>query len=109
LQPEVIGGNQQGFILTRDDGTNEGHSLYIQNIVGSMVTSPDHCLNTGDYIIIDDALGTVASSVNGKIFQVSATTQNTFVVNPPLGAGLTYLGLGVIKRMYVPFILYSYF
>ncbi len=104
FQPEVIAGNQQGFILTRDDGTNEGNSLYIQNIVGSVVTSPDHCLNTGDYIVISDALGTVASSVNGKIFSVMTTTQNTFVLNPNIGAGLTYLGNGVIKRMYVPLI-----
>ncbi len=104
LQPEVIAGNQQGFVLTRDDGTDEANSLYIQNIVGSVVTSPDHCLNVGDYIVISGALGTVASSVNGKIFQVSTTTQNTFVLNPPLGVGLTYLGGGLIQRMYVPFI-----
>ena len=32
LQPKVIGGNQQGFILLRDDGTNEGNSLFISNI-----------------------------------------------------------------------------
>lgn len=104
LKPEVIGGNQQGFVLTRDDGTNEGNSLYIQNIVGSTVTSPDHCLNVGDYIVISGALGTVAPFVNGKIFQVSTTTADTFILNPPLGVGLTYLGLGLIKRMYIPYI-----
>lgn len=104
LQPEVIAGNQQGFVLVRDDGTNEGNSLYIRNIVTSTVTSPDHCLNTGDYIIINGALGTVGASVNGKIFSVGITTQNTFVLNPPLPAGLTYLGEGVIKRMYVPYV-----
>lgn len=102
LKPEVIGGNQQGFVLVRDDGTDEGNSLYIQNIVGSTITSPDHCLNVGDFIVISGALGTVGASVNGKIFQVSMTAQNTFVIQPNLGAGLTYLGLGVIKRMYVP-------
>lgn len=104
LQPDVIGGNQQGFVLFRDDGTNEGHSLYIQNIVGSTVTSPDHCLNRGDYIVIDGAIGTVSTQVNGKIFSVGVTTQNTFVLNPPLSSGFTYVGGGIIKRMYVPFI-----
>ncbi len=99
LQPEVIAGNQQGFVMVRDDGTDEGNSLYIRDISGSTVTSPDHCLNTGDYIVISEALGTIGSQVNGKIFSVSTTTQNTFVLNPPLGSG-TYLGGGVIKRMY---------
>jgi hypothetical protein len=104
LQPEVVGGNQQGFLIIRDDGTDEGNSLYIQNISGGTVTSPDHCLNMGDYIVISDALGTVGASVNGKIFSVATATQNSFVLNPPISSGLTYLGGGVIKRMYVPFI-----
>jgi hypothetical protein len=104
LQPEVIAGNTQGFVIVRDDGTNEADSIYIQNIVGSVVTSPDHSLNEGDYITISGALGTVGSEVNGKIFSVSNPTQNTFTLNPTLSAGLTYLGGGLIKRMYIPFI-----
>ena len=104
LQPEVIVGNQQGFVLFRSEGTNEGDSLYIQNISGSTVTAPDHCLNSGDYISISGAIGTVASSVNGKIFSVGLTTQNTFTLNPPISSGLTYIGGGLIQRMYVPFI-----
>jgi hypothetical protein len=104
LQPEVIAGNQQGFVLTRSDGTDEGNSIYIQDISGSTVTSPNHCLNTGDYIIISNCLGTVSSEVNDKIFSVGLTTTDTFTLNPPISAGLTYLGAGVIKRMYVPLI-----
>ncbi len=105
LQPEVIAGNQQGFVLVRDDGTNEGNSLYIRDIVGSVVTSPDHSLNAGDYIVISGVLGTVGAQVNGKIFSVSSTslTANTFILTPPIAGG-TYLGGGLIKRMYVPFI-----
>lgn len=104
LQPQVIAGNQQGFVLIRDDGTNEGNSLYIQNIVGSTVTCSDHCLNEGDYIVISGALGTIGSQVNNMIFSVAPPiTTNTFVLNPTLTAG-TYLGGGLIKRMYVPFI-----
>ena len=104
LQPDVIAGNQQGFIVIRDDGTYEATSLYIQNISGSIVTSPNHCLNNGDYITISGALGTVASAVNGQIFSVANPTTNTFNLNPPLSAGLTYTGGGLITRMYVPFV-----
>lgn len=104
LQPEVIGGNQQGFVLVKDDGTNEAESLYIQSLTTSTITSPDHCLNRGDYIIINGALGTVGTQVNGKIFSVGITTQNTFTLNPPLTGTFTYLGGGLITRMYVPFI-----
>lgn len=104
LQPQIIGGNQQGFVLLRDEGTAEGNSLAIQNIVGSTVTSPNHTLSNGDYIVISGALGTVGASVNNMIFSVSLPSANTFTLNPPLLGGLTYLGGGVIKKMYVPFI-----
>lgn len=103
LQPDVLAGNQQGFVLIRDDGTNESPSLYIRDIVGNTVTSPDHTLSDGDYIIISGALGTIGDTVNNRIFSVALGTDNTFVLNPPLASG-TYLGGGVITRMYVPFI-----
>lgn len=104
LQPDVIAGNQQGFVLVRGNGTGEGDSLYIKSFSSSVITSPDHCLNQGDYIYISGCLGTVGSQVNGKIFSVGQTpTQNTFTLNPAISTG-TYLGGGVIKRMYVPFI-----
>ncbi len=106
LQPDVIAGNQQGFVVFRDDeGTNESNSLAIQNIVGSLVTSPDHCLSAGDYITMSGVLGTVGTLVNGLIFSVGyPITANTFTLNPALVGTGTYLGGGLIKRMYVPFI-----
>ena len=67
------------------------------------VYSPNHNLNDGDYIIINSAIGTVASSVNGKIFSVQNPTVNGFHLNPSISSG-TYLGLGTITRMYVPYI-----
>lgn len=106
LQPLVIAGNQQGFVLFRADrtaGTNEATSLYIQNVSGNVVTSPNHCLNDGDYIVISGVLGTIGTQVNGKIFSVYAVTTNTFSINPSISSG-TYLGGGYITRMYVPFI-----
>ena len=106
--PKVIGGNAQGFVLIRDIGTGEGKSLYIQNIVGTLVTSPNHCLNNGDYIVISNAQGTVGSFVNGHIYSVQSATTNTFILNGPADTlppnTATYTGEGVIQRMYVPFI-----
>lgn len=178
LAPEVIGGNQQGFVILRDEGTGEANSLQIISIsfpsaitgasqsvqailqivnsfaVGQQITIsgvvgmtqlngntytivdvtpgtvkinvnstlftpyvsggiatpssviylPDHGLNAGDYIVISGALGTIGAQVNGKIFSVAPTvTQNGFNLNPSITAG-TYLGGGLIQRMYVPFI-----
>lgn len=102
-QPLIIAGNQQGFVLIRNQGTNEGKSLYIRDIVGNVFTAPNHCLNTNDYIIINDCIGSVSSQVNGKIFKVINKTDNTFEVNPPINS-TEYLGKGQITRMYVPFI-----
>lgn len=103
FQPQVIGGNQQGFILFRDEGTNEGSSLYISSISGSTITSPNHSLNNGDYILITGALGTIGAQINGKIFSVqnASYSANTFTLDPTIGSG-TYLGSGLITRMYVP-------
>lgn len=103
LQPEVIAGNQQGFVLFRDDGTNEGTSLAIQNITSTTVTSPNHGLNQGDYLVISGCLGTIGTQVNDKIFSVGVVTTDTFTLNPTVTSG-TYLGGGLIKRLYTPFI-----
>lgn len=101
LQQQVIAGNQQGFVVFRDDGTNESNSLYIRSISGQTVTSPAHSLNNGDYIIISGCLGTIDSSINGKIFKVQTALTDTFVLNGDTVSG-TYVGGGVIKRMYIP-------
>ncbi len=104
LEPVVVGGNQQGYLMIRDPGiTSEDFSLYIQNIAANVVTSPNHCLINGDFILINGAIGTVSQTVNGKIFTVTQATTNTFTLSPPIASG-TYSGLGQIKRYYVPFI-----
>jgi hypothetical protein len=103
FQPDVIAGNQQGFVLIREnDSTNEGNSLGIQNIVGNLFTSPNHCLNDNDYVILNGILGTLGAILNGNIFTISNTTTNTFQINYT-GSG-TYLGSGYIQRIYIPFI-----
>lgn len=105
LQPDVIAGNQQGFIVFRDRGTNESNSLYIQSISGLTITSPNHNLNNGDYIVISEAIG--VSNLNGAIFGVTTVTVNTFILSLADGQAVpigTYFGGGLIQRMYIPFI-----
>lgn len=102
LKPKVIPGNQQGYIIMRDQGTGEQESLYIQNIVGNLVTSPNHCLNTGDFIIIRNAQGTISTDVNDQIFEVLVQSINTFNILSNHTISGTYLGGGEIVRMYIP-------
>lgn len=104
LQPVVIAGNQQGFVMCQDDGTGESNSLTIQSFSGNTVTCPNHCLNNGDFIIISGALGDVSAQVNGNIFSVMNATTDTFKLNPSIDPAGTYVGGGLIKRMYRPFI-----
>jgi len=106
LQPDVIAGNQQGFIIFKDSGTDEDISLYIQSFTDNVVTSPDHCLNNGDYIQLSGCLGTIGAIVNGQIFQVGSVTTDTFellsdTIDDYTG---TYFGEGYITRLYIPFI-----
>ena len=103
LDPDVIAGNQQGFIVFRDEGTTESTSLYIQSFSSSTVTSPDHGLNEGDFIKIEGCIGTISAQVNNFTFQVTTVTQNTFVLSPNIGTG-TYSGGGKIRRLYKPYI-----
>lgn len=103
LQQTVIAGNQQGFIVVRAVGTDESVSLAIQGISLNTITCPDHCLNLGDYIVISGVLGSAGQYVNGKTFSVVNPTLNSFELNPAIPGG-TYLGGGLIKRLYVPFI-----
>lgn len=103
LQPNVIGGNQHGFVLIRGIGTDEGTSLAIQAISGSVLTVNDHCLNVNDYIIISGCLGN-CQILNAKTYQIIATTQNTITIAPSLPSGLVYIGGGLITRLYVPYI-----
>jgi hypothetical protein len=106
IQTLVIAGNAQGFVVIRDQGTNETESLTIQSFSGTTVTSPNHCLNDGDYIIISGTIGDIASIVNGNIYTVFASTLTTFILIPTADnttpSGQSYFGGGLITRMYIP-------
>lgn len=100
LNPEVVAGNQQGFVLIREgDTTAEGNSLFIQNISGNTITSPNHCLSVGDFIVLSGMTG--STNLNGAIVKVNSITLNTFTFSGTAATG-TYTGKGLIKRAYVP-------
>lgn len=110
LDPIVAAGNQQGFIVLRDvDTTAEAPSLYIKEISGDNFTVPNHCLNPDDYIYITGALGTVGPNINWSsatspptVYAVIVVDANTIQLNPPPDTTGTYLGGGLITRMYKP-------
>jgi len=107
LQQEVIGGNSQGFLIFRDEGTDEAESLAIISFNGTTntVTVPNHNLTEDSYIQITGCLGTVGNFVNNAIFSVFNVTQNTFQLDPdPMLGSATYIGGGLITLIYVPFI-----
>lgn len=105
LQPKVVGGNAEGFVMVRGVGTGEGTSLFIFSITGNTITSPNHCLNEGDYIVIMGATGAIGSQINGNVFSVLSTTTNTFNLSPAISStGSDYNGGGLIQRCYVPFV-----
>lgn len=114
---DLVGGNQQGFLLIRNDTVDEDTSLYISNIDPSTntITSPNHCLNvtdpvsgTANYVVFSGVLGSInsgGSSVNGQIFRILSTPDaNTFTVYPSLDSSGTYSGGGYLTKYYVPFI-----
>lgn len=87
---DIIGGNQQGYIMKRESGTFPDLSHYIKSISGSTITSPGHCLEEGDYIEIEGCVG--VTGINDQVFQVNVLTDDTFSIDgTPTG---TYLGGG---------------
>ena len=96
--PSIIAGNQQGFVLIKDENITEGNSNYIQSIASDVITSPNHCMNELDYIDISGMTGTVGLELNGTIQQVRAPiTSDTFTID--LETTGTYLGGGLFKRI----------
>ena len=108
LYPNVIGGNPQGYVLIKGQGTAEGLSGSIIAISQSgsytQITSNNHCLQTGDYIYVQNCLGTVSTSINNIVFEIAQIIDaNNFVINLPYVSN-TYLGLGRFARLSVPFL-----
>lgn len=110
--PSVVGGNPQGYVLIKGEGTGEGSSGTIKAITSTpngltRITSTNHCVtsantytNTGDYLYIQGCLGT--TSINQQVVKVIATPDaDTFDVDFIFPSG-TYLGLGTYARLSQP-------
>lgn len=110
--PDIVGGNQQGFIEILDQKISNDVSLFIENITSdgvnpTVVTSPNHNLLNNYVIQISGIVGTPYSTLNGQIFGVarlSADTVALYLYNPEnqafdipqTDASVTYIGGGVI-------------
>lgn len=107
--PNTIAGNQHGFVMIKEDETtNEAQSQYISNISGTTVTSPNHCLNDGDFIKITGVIGITMTDpdgnsvdINGSIFKISVdySVPNTFTLVTLNTITGTYLGGGAYARL----------
>jgi hypothetical protein len=106
--PNVIGGNQQGFVMIKDRGTREDTSQYISNVTFGNpieITSPNHCLLDGDYIEIDGMIFAGASNVlNGAIYQITRIDNDNFYIDTFGSVPGAYVGNGVYRRLAAPFI-----
>lgn len=107
--PNVIAGNPQGFVLIKGQGTGEAPSGAIGAVTNSaspigntQITSIDHCVEEGDYLLILGCLGT--SPLNNQIGRViQIIDKDNFVLDLLFPAG-TYLGLGTFTRLSQPLI-----
>lgn len=103
--PSIIAGTPQGFVVVKSQGTNEAPTGSIATIVDdgfgfSEITSYNHCVAVGDYLLFLGALGTTA--INNVIGQVTGVPNaNEFIVDIPTPAGV-YLGLGTFTRLSQP-------
>lgn len=108
LQPDVIGGNQQGFILLRDEGTNEGNSLYIKNIsfpatiTGATQANP--CVLTannqfvvGQTVRITGVVG--MTELNNNSYSVTAATATTVTISADSTLFGAYISGGTITPL----------
>lgn len=106
LFPNVVAGNPQGYVLIVGQGTSETTSGTIQAIITnvglSQITSIDHCVAVGDFLLITGCLGTTAlNGLIGKVIKI--IDKDNFVIDLPFPAG-TYLGLGKFSRLSKPLI-----
>jgi len=101
--PIIVGGNQQGFVMQRSFGTSEQPSKYIQAISSNLITSPDHGLHDGDFIVISGMIG--STNLNNTIQKITVDTtapQDRFFIND--AAVGVYLGGGVYTQLSRPFV-----
>ena len=119
--PEIVGGNQQGFVLMLDQLASNQESLYISaissdNASPTVITVPNHNLvgyanqegAASQVIQITSIAGTGYSSLNGKLFGISVVNDSQLMLftynaeedaftDDQLDPSQTYIGGGMIK------------
>jgi len=94
--PLIVGGNQQGYISILNSKVRNDKSLIITAIATGTpptITSPDHNLEDGEIIEINDISGT-SSSLNGYRYQVINKAQNTFQIQQKTRTAITSITKG---------------
>jgi len=113
--PEVIAGNQQGFVILRDDGTNEANSLAINsiafpsNITDIFTTNPVrintlNSLAIGQQVTISGVLGT--TELNGNTYTIVNATTNQISIDVDGTLFTPYVPISgkvtPVEQVYVP-------
>lgn len=109
--PNVVAGNQQGFVLVLDQQTSNSASRFISAITFGAVTkitSPNHNFEDDDAILIMGIIGSY-SALNGGPYIVSRIDANNFylytynnsdgTLDPVPSTTSTYLGNGTITEV----------
>lgn len=98
--PNLISGNQKGYVLIRDIGTVDDVSLPIKSITNATANLeiPNHCLEGGDFVRIKNILGG-QTNLNDNIYKIAfVDNDNIQLIDAPTLTG-TYLGSGELQRM----------
>ncbi len=103
--PLIIGGDSQGFIRRIDLGSAEASSHHISAISGQTITSNNHDINDGDYVIIESGIAiTVDSKPSASNLPSTARRvieiidENNFRVDGSAFVG-TLLGGGTFRKV----------
>ena len=108
--PVVVGGNPQGYVLVKGQGTGEGNSGTIialsQSSTGNtQINSINHCVEQGDYLyftgfiftsVVDDTI----SNIVGMVIEI--VDANNFIVDINYPTYGSYLGNGKYARLSQP-------
>jgi hypothetical protein len=113
-QETIIAGNQQGFVFKLEqESAQNSPSLYISNIVGNVISSPNNNLPNGTWIKITQLSGTTSDdgvSLNGRNFRVAndGVSANDFTLQEfePISGGnaigTSFPTTGTFKINYIP-------
>ena len=81
--PNIIGGNQQGYVEYLQQQTLNDQSLFISQITADgtnllTIFSPNHNLDSDDYITINGIISAPYSNMNNVVYQISVLDANSF-------------------------------